>query len=58
MPDRTDREFLKEKALDRWENEGGSIFAGAARVDECSTAGGRGGGDNQLLAPRVISYCY
>ena len=54
MPDRTDRELLKEKALDRWENEGGSIFAGPARVDECAHAGG----DNQLLAPRVVSYSY
>jgi hypothetical protein len=58
MPDRTARELLKEKALDRWENEGGSIFAGPARVDECSPAVGRGGGDSQLLVPRVISYSY
>lgn len=34
MPDRTTRALLMKKALDRWENEGGTIFAGSARVDE------------------------
>jgi len=55
MPDRTARELLKKKALDRWENEGGSVFAGATRVDEYYPTAAHGAEANQLPVPRVIT---
>lgn len=48
----TARELLKKKALDRWENEGGSVFAGQARADERRARGG-----DQPPSPSDIPVC-
>jgi hypothetical protein len=47
MPDYITRKRLKQKALERWENEGGTINAAPTIADESSLAGDRESGNNQ-----------
>lgn len=45
MPDYISRQIHKMKALDRWENEGGRIFADQTGIIKSSSSDVRGGKD-------------
>jgi hypothetical protein len=47
MPDYITRKRLKQKVLERWENEGGKISADPTVADESSPTGDRESGGNQ-----------
>jgi len=42
MPDYISRRIFKKKALERWENEGGSIFADRSRIIKSGSPDKRG----------------
>ena len=46
MPDYISRQIYKMKALDRWENEGGRIFANRRGTIKSSSSDERAGTDN------------
>lgn len=46
MPDYISRQILKKKVLDRWENEGGRIFADQTGIIKSGSSDKRAGKDN------------
>ena len=46
MPDYISKQILRMKALDRWENEGGRIFANQTGIIKSSSSDERAGKDN------------
>jgi hypothetical protein len=55
MPDDIIRKRLKEKALDRWENEGGRLLPETIRAGNRSQAGGLKSEASQPSGLRVVS---
>ena len=51
MPDYITRKRLKQKVLERWENEGGKINADPTIADESSPTGDRESEGNQPRTP-------
>ena len=50
MPEQIARKRLKKRMLDRWENEGGMIYASPTRPDEGTPVSGHEGVGKQLSA--------